>query len=278
MMVADVVSPAVFEAMASVVQPHPPSIPPNGTRSLSNKQILKACSLPVIMSVLSAIGVVFNRVFKLSHGRHSASSSLSTVLRSTISGSSSRTLFLALILAVTVALTLGLLVVQSLLLSANSSTTFDVLRIVLFAHVGMAGIYVIVSALWDTLERRVANEERGIGQGEVAAEEDTLGGDDGEQDIGSLPVTNLQALSTTAYMSARSTNGEPASEIPEAQVTSSTGNTPSNQSVATVPEQNGASLMPLVNRARGMRFRIPSNLPFPRRRPWTTYPRIYIHQ
>ncbi|KAK0434173.1 uncharacterized protein EV420DRAFT_1654148 [Desarmillaria tabescens] len=201
--VADVFAPAVFETMVpaepsstrismkptdylhheTFFQASPPGIPPNVARSSSNKRILKACSLPVIMSVLSAIVVL--RCIPC------------CVLP--FSGSSSRTLFLALILAVTVALTLGLLVVQSLL-SASNSTTFDVLRIVLFAHVGMAGIYVIVSALWDTLERCVANEESGIGQGEVAAEEDTLGGDDGEQDIGSLPVSNLQASTNMASL------------------------------------------------------------------------------
>ncbi|KAK0440438.1 uncharacterized protein EV420DRAFT_1135116 [Desarmillaria tabescens] len=119
---------------------------------------------------------------------HSTSTQVSTLLRSAISRSSSRMILLALIFAVTIAITLGLLAVQSLLSESNSAT-FNVLRIVLFAHIGMAGIYVMVSALWDILERRLAIKESRIGQGEVAAAE---GGDDGEQELSSLPASNLQ--------------------------------------------------------------------------------------
>ncbi|KAK0457362.1 uncharacterized protein EV420DRAFT_1690141 [Desarmillaria tabescens] len=84
-------------------------------------------------------------------------------------------MFLALMFAVMVTITLVLLIIEGLLLESDS-TTFDILWIVLFTH------------------RRMAIGGSGIGQGEVAAMEDTPGGDDGEQDIGSLPVSNLQAL------------------------------------------------------------------------------------
>ncbi|KAK0434177.1 uncharacterized protein EV420DRAFT_1654153 [Desarmillaria tabescens] len=61
--------------------------------------------------------------------------------------------------------------------------------------------------------------------------------------MASLPSENLACSDSTMYMSARSTDGEPAFQIPEAQVTSSTSNSPSNQLVVTsyamVPEQNG---------------------------------------
>ncbi|KAK0457380.1 uncharacterized protein EV420DRAFT_523676 [Desarmillaria tabescens] len=264
--VADVITPVVFETMDPVTlpaepsstpismeptdypyyetffQPPPPGIPPNVTRSLSSRRILKACSLSVFLSALSAIGVVFKRVFKPSHGHHSASTSVSKVLRSAVSGSSARTLFLALIFVVTVTITLGLLIVQSLV-SESDAATFNVLWIVLFVHVGMTGIYVLVSALWDILERCMGIEESVIGQGEVAAAEDISVRDHGERDIGSLTVSNLQALtnmaplpsesfarsSSSMYMSTRSTDGEHTFGIPEAQATSSTGNTPSEQ-------------------------------------------------
>ncbi|KAK0457357.1 uncharacterized protein EV420DRAFT_522561 [Desarmillaria tabescens] len=65
----------------------------------------------------------------------------------------------------------------------------------------MTGIYTMVSALWYIVERCMAIKESRIGQGEVAAAE---GGDDEEQELGSLPVSNLHAL--TNMVSLRSEN------------------------------------------------------------------------
>ncbi|KAK0457367.1 uncharacterized protein EV420DRAFT_522691 [Desarmillaria tabescens] len=273
----DVVEPIVVESMVPVAASEPSSTPidsppnedfveprsvrlaPMVTQTPSNSKTFPVLTLLALFFVVCAVVVVLSRAFKPSQHRP-ASTPVYVPRSSPVPGSSGRTLFFALVFAVMVAIALGLLLVQDLL-SENHSASVDGLRVAVFTHVGMTGVYVLVSAVLDMLERRLATEGSGIGQGEAAAAEDTLAGRHGERDIGSLLISDVQTSTGTVsfpsgnlghssasavYSSTKSTN-DLVFKAPDTQITSSAGESNSDKSVsssyATVPDQNAVSDM-----------------------------------
>ncbi|KAK0457377.1 uncharacterized protein EV420DRAFT_523471 [Desarmillaria tabescens] len=277
----DVVEPIVVESMVPVAASEPSSTPPSTTpidsppnddfveprpvrlapmviQAPSNSKTFPVLTLLALLFVICAIVVVLSRAFKPSQHRP-ASIPVYVPRSSPVPGSSGRTLFFALVFAVMVAIALGLLLVRELL-SENHSASADDLRVVVFTHVGMAGVYALVSAVLDILERCPATEGSGIGRGEVAAAEDTPAGGHGEHGIGSslvsdvqtstgtvsFPSGNLGYSSSAIYSSTKSTNGL-VFKAPDTQITSSAGESNSEKSVSssytTVPDQNAVSDM-----------------------------------